>query len=337
MTKRATKTPSSEQLQQVFSALVGNGLDFFVRSAGELDKEQKFAIAHFATGLELILKARLFHEHWTLIATKPHDCAWTSVKDGTVYTLQASDLCAAITTTTGTPLNRERTTFEAVFKHRNRVLHWAPRDDLTATVAEQCRAWYQLRELLTQTWADVFADFRSQVERVERLLREHRTHLQVRFEELEPTLAGPANAGLVVLCPSCDFRAGVAEPGQGRVHPFKCHVCEYSATALRTASGVLEHHECAEILDQLDPTPPLSPKEMSTYQPDRGYCGECFPFQETVARDGDDYVCVECCARFDLESSKSCEWCNERWFGWDSEWSYHSGCEHCDGRTLEND
>ena len=41
----------------------------------------------------LCSKARLFHEHWTLIAVKPHGCAWTSVKDGTVRTLHASDLC----------------------------------------------------------------------------------------------------------------------------------------------------------------------------------------------------------------------------------------------------
>src|SRR4051812_17574119 len=91
--------PTRDQLDEVFSALVGNGFDFLVRSAQELDKEQKFAIAHFATGVELLLKARLFHEHWTLIACEPHNCAWTSVKDGTVRTLQASDLCAAITTT----------------------------------------------------------------------------------------------------------------------------------------------------------------------------------------------------------------------------------------------
>jgi hypothetical protein len=35
-------------------------------------------------------------------------------------------------------------------------------------------------------------------------------------------------------------------------------------------------------------------------------------------------------ARFHLKDSTSCEWCNERWFGWDSELSYYTGCEHWD-------
>lgn len=138
--------PTQVELKAVFAALVGNGLDFFERSAREIDKDQKFAIAHFAIGLELILKARLFHEHWTLISTEPHKCAWSTVKSGTVHTLAASDLCAAITTTTGTPLTHEARAFKTVFEHRNRVLHWTPQLDLAVTVAEQCLAWHFLRQ-----------------------------------------------------------------------------------------------------------------------------------------------------------------------------------------------
>ena len=31
--------------------------------------------------------------------------------------------------------------FDEVFRHRNRVLHWLPPEDLTNVAAEQCRAW----------------------------------------------------------------------------------------------------------------------------------------------------------------------------------------------------
>jgi hypothetical protein len=323
--------PTQQQLQEVFTSLVGNGLDFFVRSAHELETEQKFAIAHFATGLELILKARLFHEHWTLIATEPHRCAWTSVKDGTVRTLQASDLCAAITTTTGTALIHESRAFKAIFDHRNRVLHWTPQDDLADTVAEQCLAWHHLHELLTSMWADTFDGFRIRINEVECLLRDHRAYLEVSFQQLESVLKGPEHAGLVVLCPSCKFRAGVAEDGPGRVVPFECHLCRYGATAIRTDYGVLEHREQSAILDELDPMSILSPKESLTYTPDRGCCGECFEYGDTVARDGDAYVCVACGARFETESFSTCECCDQRWFGWSSEDSFYTGCEHCDG------
>ncbi len=328
--------PKRDELQQVFTAIVGNGLDFFVRSAEELEKEQKFAIAHFATGIELLLKARLFHEHWTLIATEPHKCAWTTVKDGTVRTLQAADLCAAVTTTTGTALLHESRAFKAIFDHRNRVLHWAPKDDLASTVAEQCLAWHHLRALLVNHWVDAFSPFKARIEQVEHLLRKHRAYLKVRFEQLKPKLEGLKHAGLLILCPACEFDAGVADAGAGRVHTFECKVCGYTAAALRTEAGTLEYRERSDILDELDPTPLLSPKEMSIYESDRGYCAECFEPEETVARDGDDYVCVACGARFDTGPS-ACESCNQSWFGWDSEGSAYGGCEHCDGHGGSDD
>jgi len=344
--------PMREQLDEVFTALVTNGFDFFVRSVHELAKEQKFSIAHFATGIELLLKARLFHEHWTLIASEPHNCAWTSVKDGTVRTLQASDLCAAITSTTGTPLNHEKAAFDLVFKHRNRVLHWAPNGDLAATVAEQCLAWHHLRALLTGPWKEFFEPFKKRIDEVEKLLLAHRQYLQVRFDHHEKKLNGMEKAGRLLTCPSCSFRAGVAAEGAERVVSFECLVCGYSASAARVACDALyalddlpvtdcecgdETHDREELLDALDPTPNMRPKEMSMYEPDRGYCSECLEPEPTVAANGGGYTCVACGATFEPLDSTSCGWCNERWFGWDSEGSYLSGCEHCDGRGMDDD
>lgn len=343
--------PTREQLDEVFSALVNNGFDFFVRSAHELAKDQKFSIAHFATGVELLLKAVLFHEHWTLIATEPHNCMWTGVKDGTVYTIQASELCSAITATTGTPLNHEKAALEAVFKHRNRVLHWAPNGDLATTVAEQCLAWHHLRTLLTGPWKDPFEQFQARIDENEKLLRDHRTYLQVRFDQQKKKLDGLEKAARVLTCPTCRFRAGVAEVGGQRVVSFECLVCGYTASAARVACEALfaledltvedcrcgETHDREQLLDALDPTPPMKPKEMAMYEPDRGYCGECLEVEPTVAPNGDGYVCVVCGATFESSDSSTCEWCNQRWFGWDSEGSYYSGCEHCDGRGMDDD
>ena len=336
--------PSREQLEEVFTALITNGFDFFVRSAHELAKDQKFSIAHFATGVELLLKAVLFHEHWTLIATEPHNCAWTGVKDGTVRTIQASDLCPAITATTGTPLNHERAAFESVFKHRNRVLHWAPNGALVATVAEQCLAWHHLRTLLAGPWKEPFEPFQKRIDEVEKLLRAHRQYLQVRFDQHKKKLDGMEQAARLLMCPTCGFRAGVAEDGAEQIVAFECVVCGFCASAARVACDRLyaldelpvadceckETHDRDELIRDLDRS---DPKE----EQDRGSCGECFEWEQTVVPDGGDYVCVACGARFDLEDFASCEWCTERWFGWDSEGSYLSGCDHCDGRGMDDD
>ncbi|MBM7587938.1 hypothetical protein JOC86_004513 [Bacillus pakistanensis] len=51
--------------------IVENGLDFIKRSLIELEKDDdmyfKYAILHLSAGLELILKARLQKEHWSLV------------------------------------------------------------------------------------------------------------------------------------------------------------------------------------------------------------------------------------------------------------------------------
>lgn len=343
--------PTDKELKEVLNALVTNGFDFLERSAAELVQEQKFSIAHFATGLELLLKAGLFREHWTLIGVHPHSCAWTSVKDGSVRTIQASDLCGAITSTTGEPLKHQDKAFRTVFDHRNRVLHWAPDGDLTATVAEQCRAWHHLRGLLTDSWQEDFAPYKNRIEKIEKLLLAHRSYLDVRFEQQETKLTGMGKARRLLSCPSCNFRSGVAEKSEDRVVPFECLVCGFQGSAARFACRGLfalddlpvlececgERHDRQDLLDELDPTPALSPKEMSTYEADRGHCGECSGFEATVAPDGAGYICVACGTRFDSEDSSHCEHCDTRWFGWDNEGSGLSGCELCEGPDIDDD
>jgi hypothetical protein len=341
--------PTPEQLDEVFTALVTNGFDFLVRSAQELAKDQKFSIAHFATGLELLLKGRLFDEHWTLIATDPQRCAWSGVKDGTAHTIQASELCAAITSTTGTPLNHEKDAFESVFKHRNRVLHWAPHGDLATTVAEQCLAWHYARALILGPWKGPFGSFRKRIDEVERLLRAHRQYLQVRYEQQSARLGGLLGKGLVVPCPACGFQAGVLADDSDVVVELECQVCGFAASVARVSCGAsilldsLPCSDCAcgskhdrdELLERLDPTPPMSPKDSLDYVPDRAYCTECGDGEVSVVPQGGGYVCVACGAGFN-GIPQSCEWCEDRFAGWDSEGSYLTGCEHCEGRGFED-
>jgi len=56
-------------------SLVENALDFFheaVKSADESDpRKLKYAVLHSASAVELILKARLVLEHWTLVFRDP--------------------------------------------------------------------------------------------------------------------------------------------------------------------------------------------------------------------------------------------------------------------------
>ncbi len=336
--------PAKKQLQDVFNALTQNGIDFICRSARELESEPKFSAAHFAIGLELLLKARLFAEHWTLISTTPHRCSWSAIESGDIHTIQASGLCAAVTTTTGTSLAHQKSVFEKVFAHRNRVLHWIPSEDITDIAAEQCRAWYELHRLLTNTWAEQFSEFGNSLEHLDTELLVYRTYLQTRYDELMPSLEGLKAKGLLVECPACKFMSGVLADKSAIISALRCEVCRTGSHVARFECGYrlplfelpcecqcgVEHNR-EELAELLDPTSILSPKEKSIHESCRAHCGDCLDRETTVVPIGNEYVCTACGAKFEQQDVGSCEWCGALLAGYDLEGSAVMGCEFCDG------
>jgi hypothetical protein len=327
--------PTKEEQRAVFEALVRNGFDFIARSARELEDDRKFSVAHFATGVELLLKARLFHEHWSLIAAKPHECSWEDLKNGEIVTISASAICVAIEKATSTKIASQKASFKKIFDHRNCVLHFVPRDDIASTVGEHCLAWYYLRTLLEDAWKEVFHPSWKPTF-LEYLMKKNRKYLDEKMKHLAPRLEESRRANVLLACPSCELDAAVASSVQ-RLVKVRCLVCDYAGSAFRSSGATrhLDGSETEEVLDELDPLPLMSGKEMSMYQQDRAHCGACCDNEPSVCIDGDDYVCVICAERF--EAVSVCECCNTRWAGWDAESSYYSGCEQCDGFDYDDD
>jgi hypothetical protein len=56
-----------------FKKLCHSAFEFLERSVAEFEKEPKFALVHFSSGLELLLKARLLKEHWSLVVVGKAD------------------------------------------------------------------------------------------------------------------------------------------------------------------------------------------------------------------------------------------------------------------------
>jgi hypothetical protein len=346
--------PSNEEIDKVFEALVVNGLEFIERSAEELEEEPKFSIAHFATGLELLLKARLFAEHWSLTAVNPHKCSWTGLTEGSALTIQASDLCSTIATVTGTSFLHLQETFKAVFVHRNKVLHWIPSGNIEETAAEQCRAWYHLYHLLTVTWAERFARFKERANAVDKTLLNYQPYLRVRYTQLENRLKGLKANGALFTCPACKLESGVLDNPKRRISDFTCAVCKtegaagrfdcsqwHALTSLPEDCSCGEPHSRAQLLDELDPASHMSPKDQLIAGQTLYSCGECLEHQ-TVAPVDDSgespptYVCVACGTQFDeSDNFGQCEYCSELWVGYNTENTAFDGCEFCDGPSYD--
>ena len=333
---------------KVFRALVQNGLRFIRQSAGDLPHQKEFAIAHFATGLELLLKARLFVEHWSLIAVSPHTCNWALLMSGGLKTVPASELCSAITTITGEPLKHAEVAFKKVFDHRNRVLHWFPDDDLAALTAEQCRAWHKLYRLLTGTWAESFAEFKEEIESVEKALRIHHEYLQARFDAEQRQLQGRLRAGQIASCPSCRFDAAVLTHSTSHASEFCCVVCESAGTLALFECGhrlalsdLPQQCSCGEEHTTEELAALLSASEGRSWMDDPDdpptHCGECLQYESAVVAVTDGFICLDCGTRFEEGAYSTCQYCNDGWVGYDTEHSYLIGCEFCDGRIDRDD
>lgn len=342
--------PTQKELTKTIESLISNGFDFLEKSTRELEKESAFSVSHFATGIELLLKARLFSEHWSLVSINPHSTTWSQIKDGTLNSIQASDLASAITSLTGTPLSKESELLKKIFAHRNQALHFVPSQNVGEIAAEQFRVWFHIHRHLTITWEKVYSGFKARIAKVDEELRKHKKCLEVRFDELTKSskFKGPKHKGNLIICPVCEFESGILEDGTEPLTELQCPVCVTNievanfgcdnwhsfadgfSGSLRCDCG--EEHHASDLANLMDDQQPMSPKEQSIAGDTRYCCGECLEMQ-TVVHTGVQYRCFSCGVTFDDSQLEHCEWCNEGWVGYDCSETGWSGCEHCDGNA----
>lgn len=81
----------ARQEKNDFALVVDNALDFFQKALEEFDKKPKYSVIHFHAAIELIMKARLLWEHWTLIITRPETANLKSFRSGDFQSVSIRD------------------------------------------------------------------------------------------------------------------------------------------------------------------------------------------------------------------------------------------------------
>lgn len=329
--------PSPDDLEQMFTSLTKNGLEFVCRSVMEVEADPGFAVSHFAVGVELLLKARLFREHWAFVADNPHTAAWTALKDGTQGTVPAGKLVAAITSVTGTSLRAEKAVFAKLFQHRNRVLHFVPAPTVDLAVLEQFLGWYHLHRLLTVTWRDLFAGTEEKIKEIDLSVRAHRKFLEVRFQQL--TAEGVLQTGRFLNCPVCNFESCGATNVHSLFEVGVCRVCDASVELLNfgccppilapedrafhggISCGCGQVHTAEEAAAELGG--------------DAGWAANCLACHRsaTVAEIGGGLQCLGCGCDFLESECYGCPICAQCWAGVEPDDGW-AGCPGCDHRTA---
>lgn len=128
--------------------LTENGLQFLRRAVYQLNSEQStleslsFAIVDLATSVEVLLKARLVQEHWTLIASNLDKVTVPSVLSGDISTVAPDQAVKRLENIVGIDLRTDGriAQLETLTKLRNRAIHFSssptPISALQASLAE---------------------------------------------------------------------------------------------------------------------------------------------------------------------------------------------------------
>lgn len=336
---------TSKPRDSEFDKLVESALDFLNRGLREVKTDPKYSVIDFFTGVELMLKARLLHEHWSLVVAKPGEISKQKFLEGNFESATRKQCFARLENVCGEVLKQEQICFDQLAEHRNRVVHFyhsaysgtPDQQLLESIVIQQLRAGAYLMRLLRHRWSEEFSGYASEMADLERSLRDHRHYLNEKLDLVAPQLRElESNGGLIWVCTFCGMKAAEVTECAAPLKTSHCLVCDWSRSHIyadcpECKEGKIEFDVGTGTCDECEAELNLD-FLLEKYAPDGAvaYCPECsYSEEESVIPHGDEYLCLACGTTYDRVGE--CEFCNERVAG-DLEGSYAFGCMFCDGK-----
>jgi hypothetical protein len=339
------KSTSRKRTAPEFDRLAESAFDFLNRGLKEVKKEPKYSIIDFFTGIELLLKARLLHEHWSLMVAKPGETSRQKFLAGDFESATRKQCFERLQNVCGEFLSREKGCFDELADHRNRVVHFYhvaysgdPKQKLLEDIViQQLRAGAFLLSLLRRTWKVQFSSHAKEINAFERALHNHKHFLKAKYEVVRPDIEKvKKEGGIVWICDTCGMEAREVEEQDPPLKTSRCLVCESSRSHIHIdcpeckEGGVefdVDKGSCDNCEKDFDLT-----FLISEFAQDGAvaYCPECEYIDEhSVIEYGSEYLCLTCGATF--YQIDECEFCNEHIAG-ELVDSYLDGCLLCDGR-----
>jgi hypothetical protein len=343
--------------KEMFDSLVRNAIDFLEHSAFELEEKPKYSVINFCTAVELFLKARLMLEHWNLIYEDPKIANFTQFLQGNFKSVGMIDAIGRLKKVVDLEITEdEEKCFDKIREHRNQLIHFFNKAYINkpdakiveSVVAEECKGWFYLYQLLTKKWKNEFLDHISEIERLNKLMLGRRKYLQAKFSALSSDIKKYKKKGIKFsICQACGYEPGkqsvIAEPlistdclvceTQLRQIIISCPNCKNSIDIDDLGEGYCENCEASIDMEYLlEKYAKFVHLGKGEFKENRAYCSDCEyceQQQQSVVLLENIWVCLSC-----LEIHQEighCGYCNNFIAG-DLEDSFLSGCFMCDGQ-----
>lgn len=330
------------------AAVVSNALDFLNTATSELEARPKQSVIAFYTAVELFLKARLMHEHWSLVVARDH-ADRDKFAAGDFQSVTFHEACARLDKVVGSPLSKSTfDAFDTVRKHRNKMVHFyhtgaMDPEGLEAIATEQLIAWLALRELLSSQWREALKGGPLNLILINHRFAKHRKYFLAKWNRVrEQVDALRAGGSEIDKCPNCEFEAAETVEEVHDVFTSTCLVCNVQrgwlvgdcprcqqtidlGGAVTTCPQCFEVFGATEVAEQLD----TGTSEGALNKRTPANCAECQEDHTVFERD-DCYLCASCLT--DFSELYMCEWCEE-FSTEDMSSSYIKGCSQCDGAS----
>jgi hypothetical protein len=275
-------------------------LEFMTRKSPDL----KIAVLLLGQGIELLLKARLHAEHWTLIFEDPASASLEKVKSGEDYKTAGFQQCVErLESICGIAFEpSQRRSLTKLRTHRNRMEHFSISANTFAIEAESCKVLsfaidFVRDELEPEGLAtkeeELLAVLRKGVANLASIVK-HRWH------DIRKKVDAARDDGLFILpCPTCQEPAAVLSDDADGISCEFCHA-GYAPNDAATA------------LVQI-PLQSMRPKDALMCEFGPYDCPECDSYTLIsaggIAADLPAYLCMNCAETWD--ELGRCDYCNK--------------------------
>lgn len=347
----------THNLDKLFTSITENAFEFLEKSLDEFEESPKFSIIHFASAIELFMKARLLLEHWSLLVEKVDSAKIDELFSGKLKTVNPDTARNRLKHIARDPVPPDaENIFKKIAEHRNRAIHFVYHNDQAVTeleniVEQQCIGWRHLQGLFERNWKRYFRDFADQINSIESRMQRHQAYLKAKYtSKINDIYAHTKNGSEVINCRFCGYDSMLVTDIEGAISSASCIVCSTVDTIITLECPDDDCHQKIVFNSYLGPPEScpsckgpvgdwvhegLDTGEFVTsdnmYDQIDINCPYCLSGYHSVVEHYDHYICTSC-----FEYSKYfgvCESCNEGQLGGVSEFTYHSGCDFCDGQA----
>jgi len=222
--------PANNSKDDYFNPIVKNMFEYINKSLDLLD-EPKYSIIFFYTALELLFKARLLREHWTLTISdfRNSKSSFEQFKKGDFNSVYLDDAATRIRNLFKDLPDKYENNFKEIKDERNKLVHFPINNvekEKEKLLQVLYRAWHYMIFLLTKQWNEIFIEFNEDIQNIDKRMKQNNDFLKEKSSLLKTEI--PDKYKDAKICYFCGYDATICKKSyyNNEIKSYKCDVCE---------------------------------------------------------------------------------------------------------------